>query len=249
MLSFEKRLKKMNLQNKILIQNLKQSEAELKSAKEQSDETYKNFEIAERFLSREVNEFADCKGCRQTITEDDHLVWVGHWYWQSSVYGGCDTEVKYCKHCQVFADELPDACKKCAYSWQYGHLIKSRNEWRKARDLVEQCEEKYQNAKLELKNYRIKRWKDLFSFSWLFDKKNDENQNEFVEEQKTTKPESKTVNVEETQAAELENKTVNVEETQTAELERKLLKRNNSKKVGSTNLKNQIFLIMSQKVR
>ena len=112
-------------------------------------------------MSREVNKFADCKGCRQTITGGDDLVWVGHWYWQSSVYGGCDTEVKYCKHCQVFADELPDACKKCAYSWQYGHLIKSRNEWRKARDLVEQCEEKYQNAKLELKNYRIKRWKDV----------------------------------------------------------------------------------------
>ena len=202
----------------VIVATYKRDKILLRALNSLATQTYKNFEKAERFLSREVNKFADCKGCRQTITGGDtggdDLVWVGHWYWQSSVYGGCDTEVKYCKHCQVFADELPDACKKCAYSWQYGHLIKSRNEWRKARDLVEQCEEKYQNAKLELKNYRIKRWKDLFSFSWLFDKKNDENQNEFVEEQKTTEPESKTVNV---------------EETQTAELERKLLKRNNRK--------------------
>ena len=238
----------MNERKKILVQNLKQAEAELKSAKEKSDETYKELEYAEDFLSREVNRFADRNGCKQTTTETDDLVWRGHWYWKSAV-DGLDKKVGYCTHYNYFADELPDACKRCGYSWHYGNLIKSRNEWRKARDLREQCEEKYQNAKLELKNYRIKRWKDLFSFSWLFDKKNDENQNEFVEEQKTAESESKTVNIEETQTAEPERKTVNIEETQIAELERKLLKRNNSKNIGSTNLKNQIFLCSFQKVR
>jgi hypothetical protein len=222
----------MNLQKNILIQNLKQSENDLKSAKEKSDKAYKSLESAEDFLAREVTKFADCKNCIQTITEEDDLVFVGHWYWKSSVYG-LDQQRKCCKNFNYFADELPQVCQKCKSSWSYEYFIKCGKEYYKTREEIEICKVKYQNAKSELKEYRMKRWKDFFSFSWLFYKNADKTQPEFVEESRTIEP---------------KNKILNVDKTQTIEPEIKKLNENNNQIMFIPKFDNQ-FLFMKQKQR
>lgn len=146
----------MSQEKRLLKAKLMQARKAYKLAQEQEQEAYKKRENTENLLSNEVKNFAPCKGCYQTITEEDNLVWLGHWYWKSTTLG-LDQDTKYCKYFDTSADDLPKQCQGCDYAWIYKNYINSDHAWSHTLKELEETESKYMFARQELYDYKIQK--------------------------------------------------------------------------------------------